>query len=265
MSMIGYCNDGGHMALVYEYMPQGSLKEHIAGEDGNMPCLPWERRLRVALETAQGLLYLHKGCSPPIIHRDVKTTNILLNARLEAKIADFGLSKAFNCEDDTHVSTNTFAGTLGYAAPEYQRTMQPSTKSDVYSFGVVLLELVTGKPAIVRNPESIPLINWARQRLAWGDIEGVVDTRMQGDHDINAVWKTTEIALKCTEQSPLQRPSMTDVVMQLQECLDLEEGFERGDNGFYTDSSNGGMNPNMGYNITTNQSTDVSQNNAALR
>ena len=143
--------------------------------------------------------------------------------------------------------------------------MQPSTKSDVYSFGVVLLELVTGKPAIVRNPESIPLINWARQRLAWGDIEGVVDTRMQGDHDINAVWKTTEIALKCTEQSPLQRPSMTDVVMQLQECLDLEEGFERGDNGFYTDSSNGGMNPNMGYNITTNQSTDVSQNNAALR
>lgn len=113
--------------------------------------------------------------------------------------------------------------------------MQPSTKSDVYSFGVVLLELVTGKPAILRNPEPIPLINWARQRLAWGDIEGVVDTRMQGDHDINDVWKTTEIALKCIEQSPLERPSMTDVVMQLQECLDLEEGFERGDIGVYTD------------------------------
>ncbi|XP_044372160.1 senescence-induced receptor-like serine/threonine-protein kinase [Triticum aestivum] len=266
VSMIGYCNDGGHMAVVYEYMPQGSLKELIAGKDDNKQCLPWGQRLRVALESAQGLEYLHKGCSPPIIHRDVKTANILLNARLEAKIADFGLSKVFNCEDDTHVSTNTFVGTYGYADPEYQRTVQPSTKSDVYSFGVVLLELVTGKPAIIRNPEAIiSLVNWTRQRLAWGDIEGVVDPRMQGDHDINAIWKTTEIAFKCTEQSPLQRPSMTDVVMQLQECLDLEQGFKQGNNGFYTGSGNGEVDPNMDYNTTTNQSIDVSQNNATLR
>jgi len=119
VAMIGYCKDGVHMALVYEYMPQGTLKEHIAGKGNNGLGLPWRQRLRVALESAQGLEYLHKGCNPPIIHRDVKTANILLNARLQAKIADFGLSKAFNCDDNTHVSTNTFVGTPGYVDPEY--------------------------------------------------------------------------------------------------------------------------------------------------
>ncbi|XP_044946008.1 receptor-like protein kinase At3g21340 [Hordeum vulgare subsp. vulgare] len=253
VSMIGYCKDGVHMALVYEYMPQGTLHEHISGKHNNGLGLPWRQRLRVALESAQGLEYLHKGCNPPIIHRDVKTTNILLNARLEAKIADFGMSKAFNYEDSTHVSTNTFAGTHGYVDPEYQRTMQPSTKSDVYSFGVVLLQLVTGKPAILRDPKPITIINWTRQVLARGDIESMVDARMQGDHDINAVWKTTEIALMCTEQAPQQRPSMIDVVMQLQECLDLELG-----------SGNGGKDPNMGYNVATYMSIDVSQNNGTF-
>ena len=101
--------------------------------------------------------------------------------------------------------------------------MQPSTKSDVYSFGVVLLELITGKPAILCDPEPIGVIRWAQQRLAQGDIEGVVDARMEGDYDVNSVWKTAEIALKCTEQASLERPSMTDLVVQLQECLELEE------------------------------------------
>ncbi|CAM0953286.1 unnamed protein product [Alopecurus aequalis] len=255
VSMIGFCTDRDHMALVYEYMPQGTLQEHIAEQGGKGRGLPWRQRLRVALESAQGLEYLHKGCSPPIIHRDVKTTNILLNANLEVKIADFGLSKAYDLQDDTHIETNTFAGTHGYVDPEYMRTMQPSTKSDVYSFGVVLLELVTGKPAILHNPEPITLIMWAQQRLAQGDIDGVVDARMQGDHDINAVWKTTEIALKCTERSPLQRPSMTDVVMQLQECIDLEEGPMGGDSGFYTGSDISGMNIDMGYNATSHKNS----------
>ncbi|XP_045085316.1 probable LRR receptor-like serine/threonine-protein kinase At1g51810 isoform X2 [Aegilops tauschii subsp. strangulata] len=262
VSMIGYCKDGEQMALVYEYMPEGTLQEHIA--DNIRRALPWRQRLRVALESAQGLEYLHKGCNPPLIHMDVKTANILLNERLEAKIADFGLSKAFNCHDDTHISTNTIAGTHGYKDPEYSRTGQASTKSDVYSFGVVLLELVTGKPAILPDTEPISIINWARQRLARGDIEGVVDTRMQGDHDINAVWKATEIALKCTEQVPLQRPSMAEVVMQIQECLDLEEVCTGRDDEFYTGSSSVGMDPNMGYNASTNRCTDLRQNNATL-
>ncbi|KAL5206605.1 hypothetical protein ABZP36_034814 [Zizania latifolia] len=150
----------------------------FAGTDRNGRCLTWIERLRIALESEQGLEYLHKGCSPPLIHRDVKATNILLNMKLEAKIADFGLSKAFNCDNDTHVSTNMFAGTPGYLDPEYG--------------------------------------------LALGNIEGVVDACMKGIYDINSVWKVAEIALKCTMPISAQRPSMTDVVAQLQECLDLE-------------------------------------------
>ncbi|KAF0927292.1 hypothetical protein E2562_031495 [Oryza meyeriana var. granulata] len=119
VSMIGYCKDGEYMALVYEYMSEGTLQEHIAGKNNNGRYLTWRERLRIALESAQGLEYLHNGCNPPLIHRDVKATNILLNTRLEAKIADFGLSKTFNYNNDTHVSTNTLVGTPGYVDPEY--------------------------------------------------------------------------------------------------------------------------------------------------
>nr|CAB3464665.1 unnamed protein product [Digitaria exilis] len=150
-----------------------------------------------------GLEYLHKACSPAFVHRDVKTSNILLNANLEAKIADFGLLKAFRREGDTHLTE----------------------KSDVYSFGVVLLEVLTGQPPILRCPEPTNVVQWVRQRLARGeDIGDVVDARLRGGYDANAAWKATDVALKCTEQVPTQRPTMTDVVAQLHECLELEEG-----------------------------------------
>ncbi|KAK3135034.1 hypothetical protein QOZ80_5BG0413800 [Eleusine coracana subsp. coracana] len=197
--MIGYCIDGEYMALVYEYMPQGNLEEHIGG-----------------------LEYLHTGCNPPLIHRDVKGTNILLNKDLEAKISDFGLSKAFDRKRD-HVSTNILVGTPGYLDPEYQATMQLTTKSDVYSFGVVLLELVTGRPAIIRDPEPTTIIQWTRQHLEQGNIEGVVDTHMCGSYNINGIWKVVEIAFKCTAHTSAQGPTMTKVVAQLQECLELED------------------------------------------
>ncbi|XP_047056467.1 probable LRR receptor-like serine/threonine-protein kinase At1g51820, partial [Lolium rigidum] len=254
VSMIGYCKDGEYMALVYEYMAQGTLREHIAGSNHNGN-LPWGERLRIAHESAQGLEYLHKGCNPPLIHRDVKATNILLNARLEAKIADFGLSKAFDQHNDAYISTNTLVGTPGYVDPEYQATMQPTTKSDVYSFGVVLLELVTGKQAILSDPEPTSIIYWARRRLARGNIESVVDARMPSDYDVNSVWKVTEIALKCTAQASKQRPTMADVVAQLQECIDLEAGRAHG---LHT-SGNSGEDSSWNYNAyTSTQSADVS-------
>ncbi|CAM0879037.1 unnamed protein product [Alopecurus aequalis] len=230
VTMIGYCKEGEQMALVYEYMPEGNLEEHITGQDRNGRYLTWRQRLRIALESSQGLEYLHKGCNPPLIHRDVKATNVLLNTALEAKIADFGMSKTFSVNTSVQASTFTLVGTPGYVDPEYQATMQPSTRSDVYSFGVVLLELITGKPAIVRDPEPITVIRWARERLSRGDIEAVVDTRLQGDYDVNTAWKAAEIAFKCTDQESLQRPTMTEVVVQLQECLQLAEdriGFEK--------------------------------------
>ncbi|KAF8727330.1 hypothetical protein HU200_018932 [Digitaria exilis] len=260
VSMIGYCNDGEYMALVYEYMSEGTLQEHISGKGPNGGFLSWAQRLKIALESAQGLEYLHRGCNPPLIHRDVKGANILLNSKLEAKIADFGLTKAFNRESGTQVSTNSLVGTQGYVDPEYHATGRPTTKSDVFSFGVVLLELVTGRPAILRDPEPISIILWSRQRLARGNIEGVVDPRMRGDHDVNSVWKTADIALKCTAQSSAQRPTMADVVAQLQECLDLEVARAAGAGGYYTGGSS--SDPYHSYNAYAGDgqsTTDVSQ------
>ncbi|XXG57234.1 hypothetical protein AAC387_Pa03g4447 [Persea americana] len=164
---IGYCQEDGNMALIYEYMAQGHLGSHLL--DSNSNALSWDRRLRIALDVAQGLEYLHNGCKPPIIHRDVKTANILLNEKLEAKIGDFGLSKAFS-DDFTHVST-AVKGTFGYLDPEYCNSNNLTEKSDVYSFGVVLLQLITGKPAIVRisASERRSLIDWAIPIVVEGD------------------------------------------------------------------------------------------------
>ncbi|KAJ3704088.1 hypothetical protein LUZ61_007793 [Rhynchospora tenuis] len=148
VSIIGYCKDGNCVALVYEYMSEGTLDEHI---QGNLTPFTWRQRIRIATESAQGLEYLHKGCNPPLIHRDVKMNNILLNANLEAKIADFGLSKALPSDTQSHITT-LVAGTHGYLDPEYHMTSQLTEKSDVYSFGVVLLELITGQKAIIRAP-----------------------------------------------------------------------------------------------------------------
>ncbi|TVU20522.1 hypothetical protein EJB05_36735, partial [Eragrostis curvula] len=254
VSMIGYCNDGQCMALVYEYMPEGTLQEHIGGNRRDGRYLTWRERLRIAFESAQGLEYLHRGCNPPLIHRDVKATNILLNENPEAKIADFGLSKAFDRKNE-YVSTMMLVGTPGYLDPEYQATMQLTTKSDVYSFGVVLLELVTGRPAILRDPEPTNIIQWAQQRLAQGKIEGVVDAQMHGSYNVNSVWKVADIAFKCTADTSAQRPTMTDVVSQLQDCLELEEDHAGGDTkvASYTGSSRG---PNSGYNLGSRRTTD---------
>jgi serine/threonine protein kinase len=176
-----------------------------------------------------GLEYLHKSCQPPLIHRDVKTQNILLSDDLEAKISDFGLMKAFADDFKTHVTTLP-AGTLGYLDPEYYNTSQLSEKSDVYSFGVVLLELITGQPPAVpvSNTESIHVALWVRQKLSEGDIASIADPRMGGQYDVNSVWKVAELALKCKEKPSRERPTMTDVVAELKESLDLQVSYAMG-------------------------------------
>ncbi|KAJ8491853.1 hypothetical protein OPV22_013574 [Ensete ventricosum] len=224
VSMIGYCKDGDHLALVYEYMSQGTLKDHLRGTCSAM-LLSWRQRLQIALEAALGLEYLHTGCKPPLIHRDVKSANILLNERLEAKISDFGLSKAFLNDDHTHISTKV-VGTLGYLDPEYYIKNQLSQKSDVYSFGVVLLELITGQPPVLTDPESSHLVEWVRQKLAKGNIEEVVDVRLQQEYCLNSSWKVANIALECVAHYSVRRPTMTEVVPQLKESLALCDAGE---------------------------------------
>uniref|UniRef100_A0A453JXG6 Protein kinase domain-containing protein n=1 Tax=Aegilops tauschii subsp. strangulata TaxID=200361 RepID=A0A453JXG6_AEGTS len=148
----------------------------------------------------RGLEYLHKSCQPPLIHRDV-----------------------FADEFMTHITTQP-AGTLGYLDPEYYNTSRLSEKSDVYSFGVVLLELITGQsPAVaITDTESIHIAQWVRQKLSEGNIESIADSKMGREYDVNSVWKVTELALQCKEQPSRERPTMTDVVAELKECLELE-------------------------------------------
>ncbi|KAF8677018.1 hypothetical protein HU200_046475 [Digitaria exilis] len=226
VSLVGYCKDKNHLALVYEYMPEGNLQDHLR-DISSSKSLTWEQRLHIALDAAQGLEYLHVGCKPPLIHRDVKSRNILLSTDLSAKIADFGLTKAFS-DSKTHISTQP-AGTMGYLDPEYYLSYQISEKSDVYSFGVVLLELITAHSPVVpiNDSVSIHIGEWVHQNLEQGSIESIVDSRMGGDYGVNSVWKVADLALHCKHKVSRERPTMTDVVAQIKEIMELEARRDR--------------------------------------
>ncbi|KAJ4890979.1 Leucine-rich repeat transmembrane protein kinase protein [Raphanus sativus] len=217
-SLIGYCNEGNSMVLIYEYMANGNLGDYLSGK---MPSiLSWEERLKISVDAAQGLEYLHYGCKPPIVHRDVKPTNILLNEKMQAKIADFGLSRSFPVEGSSQIST-VVAGTIGYLDPEYYSTRQMNEKSDVYSFGVVLLEVITGQPAISSSRrEKRHISDQVSSMLAKGNIKGIVDQRLGERYDAGSAWKMAELALACTEQRSTHRPTMSQIVMGLKQIVD---------------------------------------------
>ncbi|KAL5824495.1 hypothetical protein ACOSQ3_020558 [Xanthoceras sorbifolium] len=231
-SLVGYCDDGTNIGLIYEFMVNGNLESYIL-ENSSADVLSWEGRLQIATEAAQGLEYLHSGCKPPIVHRDVKPSNILLTENFQAKISDFGLSRIFPTEGGTHVST-TIAGTPGYLDPEYYTSSGLTEKSDVYSFGVILLQIITSKPVIKKSEEMTHIIQWVSSMLAKGDIiEHVVDPRLQGDFDNNSVRKAIEVAMACVSQSSDRRPSMNHVVIDLNESLAIEIARKKVDHETY--------------------------------
>ncbi|KAF7843438.1 putative LRR receptor-like serine/threonine-protein kinase [Senna tora] len=195
--LLGYCHEDSNIALIYEYMPNGDLAKYLSG-----------------------LEYLHNGCKPPIIHRDIKPRNILLNEKMRGKIADFGLSKIFP-EGDTHVFT-VIAGTPGYLAPEYYASNRLNEKSDVFSFGVVLLELITGQPAITKTKEKTHIIQWVGSMLLEREIHDIVDTRLQGEFDIDSARKALDTAMASVAPISINRPSMSQVAMELKQCLVME-------------------------------------------
>nr|CAB3456879.1 unnamed protein product [Digitaria exilis] len=195
-------------------------------KNGVAEALNWETRLRIVLEAAQGLDYLHKGCSMPIVHRDLKTSNILLGNNLQAKIADFGLSKTYLSDTQTHISTTNLAGTAGYIDPEYQTTGRLTKSCDVYSFGVVVLEVVTGQAPTRMGYGHI--VQRVKKQIATGNINSVADARLAGAYDINSMWNVVETAIMCTQDSAAQRPTMSTVVVLLKESLALEEAREKG-------------------------------------
>ncbi|CAM8917211.1 unnamed protein product [Rhodiola kirilowii] len=222
VSLVGYCSNPNNMALVYEYMPGGNLKRQLSGDSKGV-VLSWNDRIEIAVHAAQGLYYLHNSCVPPIIHCDLKTSNILLDEKKLAKLADFGLSEAFKHEDATHVTATNGAGTPGYIDPVHEETPKFSRRSDMYSFGVVLLELITGKPALIGGFHGVSLLDWVLPQYNNGDIPSIVDERLHGNFSIDGSQNLLMIAISCLNStSASERPGINEVLAELKQCLAKE-------------------------------------------
>ncbi|XP_022149477.1 probable receptor-like protein kinase At2g23200 [Momordica charantia] len=229
VSLYGYCHENEEMILVYEYMEGGTLRDYLYGsrkshDYDHHPPLSWQKRLQICIDAAKGLDYLHTSTAAGvIIHRDIKTTNILLDKNATAKVADFGISK-FG-ESDAKELYTTIRGTYGYLDPEYLNTGQLTEKSDVYSFGVVLLEVLSGRPPIVnsvRSDEEINLADWAILCRSKGVVEKLIDPFLMGTIEANSLRKFLEVSEICVSEVGAERPSMHDVVYGLECALKFQ-------------------------------------------
>ncbi|GMJ04368.1 avrPphB susceptible 1 [Hibiscus trionum] len=217
VNLIGYCTEGDQRLLVYEYMQQGSLEDHLHYLMPDQKPLDWNTRMKIAAGAAKGLEYLHTEANPPVIYRDLKSSNILLDKGFNPKLSDFGLAKFGPSGDKSHVSTKIM-GTHGYCAPEYLISGKLTMKSDIFSFGVVLLELITGRKALDdrRAREERFLVDWARPMLRDGmKISNLADPLLRGHFSKSSMKKALEVAFLCIQENANRRPSITDIVLAL--------------------------------------------------
>ncbi|XP_072971140.1 proline-rich receptor-like protein kinase PERK15 [Typha angustifolia] len=241
VSLVGYCIADHHRLLVYEFLPNKTLEHHLHGK--GIPVIDWPKRMKIAISSARGLAYLHEDCHPRIIHRDIKSANILLDYSFEAKVADFGLAKLTN-DTHTHVSTRVM-GTFGYMAPEYASSGKLTDRSDVFSFGVMLLELITGrKPVDTSQPlgdES--LVEWARpilvSALETGNYRELADPSLEDNFAKSEMHRMIEAAAACVRHSAPKRPRMVQVLRALDSggnLSDLSNGVKFGQSTVYDSS-----------------------------
>ncbi|KAL3025048.1 hypothetical protein AAZX31_04G159000 [Glycine max] len=214
VNLRGYCSLPSTKLLIYDYLAMGSLDDLL--HENTEQSLNWSTRLKIALGSARGLAYLHHDCCPKVVHRDIKSSNILLDENMEPRVSDFGLAKLL-VDEDAHVTT-VVAGTFGYLAPEYLQSGRATEKSDVYSFGVLLLELVTGKrptdPSFARR--GVNVVGWMNTFLRENRLEDVVDKRCT-DADLESVEVILELAASCTDANADERPSMNQVLQILEQ------------------------------------------------
>ncbi|XP_076948260.1 calcium/calmodulin-regulated receptor-like kinase 1 [Bidens hawaiensis] len=211
VNLVGYCAEKSQHILIYVYMSKGSLSSHLYSEKHES--LSWNLRVQIALDVARGLEYLHDGAVPPVIHRDIKSSNILLDEAMGARVADFGLSR----EDMINRNASNIQGTFGYLDPEYISTRAFTKKSDVYSFGVLLFELIAGK-----NPQQglLELVDLASLntggQVGW---EEIADSRLDGNFNEQELNDMAALAYKCMNRAPRKRPAMRDTVQVLSHIL----------------------------------------------
>uniref|UniRef100_A0A7C9EFY7 Protein kinase domain-containing protein n=1 Tax=Opuntia streptacantha TaxID=393608 RepID=A0A7C9EFY7_OPUST len=228
VKLLGYCavdgDRGIQRLLVYEYMANKSLEDHLFGQ--KYPSLPWVTRLKIMLDAAEGLAYLHDGMEIHVIFRDFKSSNVLLDKDMNAKLSDFGMVREGPTGDNTHVSTAP-VGTYGYAAPEYVKTGHLKQKSDIYSFGVVLYEILTGRRAIERNrPASEQrLLEWVKQFPAGSKMFYLImDLRLRNNYPLNTARKIAKLADQCLSKEAEDRPDMAEIIAILKEAIMDSEG-----------------------------------------
>ncbi|XP_027065100.2 probable serine/threonine-protein kinase PBL23 [Coffea arabica] len=217
VNLVGYCCDGDQRVLVYEYMANGSLEDHLLDIGPERKPLDWNTRMKIAEGAARGLEYLHETANPPVIYRDFKASNILLDEDFNPKLSDFGLAKLGPTGDKTHVSTRVM-GTYGYCAPEYALTGQLTAKSDVYSFGVVFLEMITGRRVIdnSRPSEEQNLIQWAQPLFKdKKKFHLMADPLLEGNYPVKALYQALAVAAMCLQEEATTRPLISDVVTAL--------------------------------------------------
>ncbi|KAK9216968.1 hypothetical protein WN944_008980 [Citrus x changshan-huyou] len=217
VTLIGYCTSGDQRLLVYEYMPMGSLEDHLYDLEPDQEPLSWNTRMKIAVGAARGLEYLHCKANPPVIYRDLKSANILLDNDFNPKLSDFGLAKLGPVGDNTHVSTRVM-GTYGYCAPEYAMSGKLTLKSDIYSFGVVLLELITGRKAmdLSKRQGEQNLVSWSRPFLKdQKKFVHLVDPLLHGRYPRRCLNYAVAVTAMCLNEEANFRPLINDIVVAL--------------------------------------------------
>ncbi|CAF2034895.1 BnaA09g00970D [Brassica napus] len=229
--LLGYCVEGEHRMLVYEYVDNGNLEQWLHGDGlGSKSPLTWDIRMNIVLGTAKGLMYLHEGLEPKVVHRDIKSSNILLDKQWNAKVSDFGLAKLLGSEM-SYVTTRVM-GTFGYVAPEYASTGMLNERSDVYSFGVLVMEMISGRNPVdySRPVGEVNLVEWLKRMVSNREAEGVLDPRLVEKPSLRSLKRTLLVALRCVDPNAQKRPKMGHVIHML-EAEDLVSRDDRRNSG----------------------------------